>query len=92
MNPLALRLLFTVLPPVLNKMAGNSRAWDAAQQAVAVAKVAVEHGSIPKSQAAAVFKEHIEDALKNSKTPISSENFLREAALLYSQWKSGKLK
>ena len=92
MNALAMNLLFTVLPPILNKMAANPRAWSAAQMAVAVAKVAIEHGNVPKGSAVEIFNERMKPVLAKSEHPVSSENFLREAAVLYDKWKAGKIK
>ena len=92
MNPLALRALFTFLPPILNKMAGNSAAWNRAVAAVEIAKVATTQAGVLKGDRAKVFSDIIAPVIEKAKQPVSSENFLREAAVLYNDWKSGKLK
>ena len=92
MNPFALRAIFTFLPPILNKMAGNSAAWERAVAAVEIANVAVNQSGVLKDNRAKVFSDIITPVLQNSKHPVSSENFLREAAVLYNDWKKGKLK
>ena len=92
MNPLALRALFTFLPPILNRMAGNSAAWERAVTAVEIANVAATQAGILKGDRAKVFSDIVAPVLQNSKHPTSSEHFLREAAVLYNDWKSGKLK
>ena len=92
MNPLALRAIFTFLPPILNKMAGNNTAWERAVAAVEIANVAVSQSGALKDSRAKVFSDIITPVLQNSKHPVSSENFLREAAVLYNDWKKGKLK
>lgn len=92
MNPLALRAIFTFLPPILNKMAGNNTAWERAVAAVEIANVAVSQSGTLKDSRTKVFSDIIAPVIKDSKHPVSSENFLREAAVLYNDWKKGKLK
>ena len=91
LHPRALRAIFTFRPLMLNKRGGNSAAWERAVTAVEIANVAATQAGILKGDRAKVFSDIVAPVLQNSKHPTSSEHFLREAAVLYDDWKKGKL-
>ena len=93
MNPLQLSALFTILPKVLNTMAGDKLAWKEATTAVVRIEEAVQKGRLDKTKRAQYFAEAITHFTRkpNGKTQAAIINLLRESAVLYVDYKSGKL-
>lgn len=92
MNPLQLSALFTILPKVLNTVAGDKLAWKEAITAVARIEDAVNKGRLDKAKRAQYFAEALTHFTRkpNGKTQDAIINLLRESAVLYVDYKSGK--
>ncbi len=82
-----LNLLYSVLPKVLNKLAANPEAWTRAVDAVKRAFA----NRLTGQSAVEFFRAQMTDALEYAKNPTRMENFYREAALLYVEWKNKKV-
>ena len=86
-----LPLLYSILPKVLNWLAANPQAWTTALEGARRTLEAVTSGRITKEQRQEHFRGYINSVLDSAKNPTRMINFLREAAVLYIDWKSGKL-
>ena len=86
-----LPLLYTILPKVLNWLSANPQSWSTALEGARRTAEALISGRITKEQRQEHFKGYIDSVLDSAKNPTRMVNFLREAAVLYIDWKSGKL-
>lgn len=83
-----LRLLYLILPKALNWLANNPDAWKRAVEAVEATYGALRKGTITKEKRAEYFAGWMEGITDTAKNPTRVLNFLREAALVYVDWKN----
>lgn len=76
--------LYAFLPKVLNWLANNPNLWSSALKAVQAGRL--------QPNPAEYFHGAVAQELETTKHPTRLENFVREAALLYADWKVGKIK
>ena len=87
-----LRVLFAVLPRVLNYLASNPGAWVKALSTVNNVTALVKTGAADPAKRQEMFATAMQVAIGEAKNPTRVVNFLREAAVLYTDWKAGKTK
>ena len=87
-----LRILFAVLPRVLNYLASNPNAWVKALNTVTNIAGLVKTGAADPAKRQEMFAQTMQIAIAEAKNPTRVVNFLREAAVLYTDWKAGKIK
>lgn len=92
MIPALLRVLFAVLPRVLNYLASNPHAWTKALVTVSNITGLVKTGAADPAKRQELFAQAMQVAITEAKNPTRVVNFLREAAVLYTDWKAGKIK